>query len=252
MTLGEKLTKLRKENHYTQEQLAELLGVSRQSVSKWESDASYPETDKLIKIGELYDCSMDYLLKNQIDDKKQNFSVASFNLKSIYYERKSTKTFRGYPLWHINIGLGRTAKGIIAVGFFAKGILSAGILSFGALSFGLLSIGLIAFGTLAAGLVAAGSIALGLIAFGALCIGVLSVGAFSIGEISVGALAIGNYFAIGDNAKAAIAIGASECTGTLYEANFITADNRQEIIALMDQTVPFLLSWIKDIIKAFI
>ncbi len=62
MTLGNKLAKLRKENNYTQEQLANVLGVSRQAISKWESDATYPETDKLIHIGKLFHCSMDYLL----------------------------------------------------------------------------------------------------------------------------------------------------------------------------------------------
>ena len=41
MTLGEKLSKLRKEYNYTQEQLADILGVSRQSISKWESDIAY-------------------------------------------------------------------------------------------------------------------------------------------------------------------------------------------------------------------
>ena len=51
MTFGEKLSKLRRDAGYTQEQLAELLGVSRQSVSKWESDIAYPETDKLVKKG---------------------------------------------------------------------------------------------------------------------------------------------------------------------------------------------------------
>lgn len=69
MTLGEKLSKLRKENNYTQEQLADLLGVSRQSVSKWESDIAYPETEKLIELGKLFDCSMDYLLKEEITEK---------------------------------------------------------------------------------------------------------------------------------------------------------------------------------------
>ena len=49
MTLGEKLSKLRKEYNYTQEQLADILGVSRQSISKWESDIAFPETDKLVK-----------------------------------------------------------------------------------------------------------------------------------------------------------------------------------------------------------
>ena len=53
MTLGEKLSKLRKENNYTQEQLADILGISRQSISKWESDIAYPETDKLIELGKM-------------------------------------------------------------------------------------------------------------------------------------------------------------------------------------------------------
>lgn len=69
MTLGEKISKSRKENNYTQEQLADILGVSRQSVSKWESDIAYPETEKLIELGKLFDCSMDYLLKENITEK---------------------------------------------------------------------------------------------------------------------------------------------------------------------------------------
>ena len=69
MTLCEKLSKLRKEYNYTQEQLADILGVSRQSISKWESDIAYPETDKLIELGKLFDCSMDYLLKEDVIEK---------------------------------------------------------------------------------------------------------------------------------------------------------------------------------------
>ena len=42
MTLGEKITRQRRELNYTQEQLADILGVSRQSISKWESDIAYP------------------------------------------------------------------------------------------------------------------------------------------------------------------------------------------------------------------
>ena len=45
MNFGDKLSKLRKNKNYTQEELAELLGVSRQSISKWESNIAYPETD---------------------------------------------------------------------------------------------------------------------------------------------------------------------------------------------------------------
>ena len=69
MTLGEKLSKLRKEYNYTQEQLAEILGVSRQSISKWESDIAYPETEKLIELGKLFECSMDYLLKDEVTER---------------------------------------------------------------------------------------------------------------------------------------------------------------------------------------
>lgn len=69
MTLGEKIVKQRKELNYTQEQLADILGVSRQSISKWESDIAYPETEKLIELGKLFDCSMDYLLKEEVIEK---------------------------------------------------------------------------------------------------------------------------------------------------------------------------------------
>lgn len=69
MTLGEKIAKQRKELNYTQEQLASILSVSRQSISKWESDIAYPETDKLIELGKLFDCSMDYLLKEEVLEK---------------------------------------------------------------------------------------------------------------------------------------------------------------------------------------
>ena len=81
MTLGEKLAKLRKEYNYTQEQLAEILSVSRQSISKWELDLAFPETEKLIEIGKLYECSMDYLLKDEIEEKQPDLSL-SFSRKA--------------------------------------------------------------------------------------------------------------------------------------------------------------------------
>lgn len=62
MTTGEKLAACRKEKNWTQEQLAEMLDVSRQSVSRWEMDAAFPETEKLIRLSRLFDCSIDYLL----------------------------------------------------------------------------------------------------------------------------------------------------------------------------------------------
>lgn len=70
MTTGEKLTILRKEKNITQEQLAEILDVSRQSVSKWETDASFPETDKLIQLSRLFACSIDFLLSTDSYEKE--------------------------------------------------------------------------------------------------------------------------------------------------------------------------------------
>ena len=66
MTTGEKLAVLRKEKGITQEALSEMLNVSRQSVSRWELDVAFPETDKLIKLSKLFECSIDFLLNENI------------------------------------------------------------------------------------------------------------------------------------------------------------------------------------------
>lgn len=76
MTVGEKITKLRKEQNLTQEQFAEILKVSRQSVSKWERDDAYPDTEKLIRISKLFDCSLDYLLKDELEQMDVNLASA--------------------------------------------------------------------------------------------------------------------------------------------------------------------------------
>ena len=64
MTISEKISNLRKEKGLSQEAFAEALGVSRQSVSKWESGSALPDTDKIIAMSELFGVSTDYLLKN--------------------------------------------------------------------------------------------------------------------------------------------------------------------------------------------
>lgn len=62
MNMAEKLTTLRKEKGLTQMELAEVLDVSRQAVSKWELGTALPGTDKLKAIADLYGVSVDYLL----------------------------------------------------------------------------------------------------------------------------------------------------------------------------------------------
>lgn len=66
MSLAEKIMTLRKAQHWSQEDLADQLGISRQSVSKWESEASVPELDKIVRMSELFGVSTDYLLKEDI------------------------------------------------------------------------------------------------------------------------------------------------------------------------------------------
>ena len=75
LTFGERIIKLRKINHITQEQLADHLGVSRQALFKWESNKSYPEIDKLIGLSKVFDCSVDYLLRNKEVVKEPNIAV---------------------------------------------------------------------------------------------------------------------------------------------------------------------------------
>lgn len=70
MEFGEKLQNLRKASNLNQEQLADMLNVSRQSVSKWESGATYPEMDKLIAMAKIFNCSMDDLVNNEVKGKE--------------------------------------------------------------------------------------------------------------------------------------------------------------------------------------
>lgn len=264
MTFGEKLYKLRKENNYTQEQLAEILGVSRQSISKWESDIAYPETDKLIKMGKLFDSSLDYLLNNDVTEK-QHIELKGTEEKLLhifkkhFHERKSEKTVFGMPLYHIGrnahgfFAVGFRARGIFSIGLISKGIFSFGMLSLGIFSLGLLSLGLIAVGTLALGLLAVGSVALGLFAIGSIGIGLISLGALSIGYFSEGALAIGKYIAVGDHANALIAIGRSFSEGSLYQYIGTKESVDTALISeLLDANVPSWLNWAKTIFKFLI
>ena len=69
MILAEKIIKLRKQQGWSQEDLAMHMGVSRQSVSKWESMASIPDIDKIVKLSELFGVSTDYLLKDEVEDE---------------------------------------------------------------------------------------------------------------------------------------------------------------------------------------
>jgi len=80
MTTGQRLTQLRKQHNYTQEQLGELLDVSRQSISKWESDLAFPETQKIIELSKLYGCTIDYLLSHTTKAPESNTTKPQFEM----------------------------------------------------------------------------------------------------------------------------------------------------------------------------
>ena len=63
MTLGENIVRLRTQKNWSQGDLADALDISRQSVSKWETDASIPELDKLLKLSELFGVTLDELVR---------------------------------------------------------------------------------------------------------------------------------------------------------------------------------------------
>ncbi len=69
MNLAQTIMKLRKQNGWSQEDLAERLDVSRQSVSKWESAQSVPDLSKVVKLSEVFNVSTDYLIKDDNWDK---------------------------------------------------------------------------------------------------------------------------------------------------------------------------------------
>lgn len=83
-SVGERLLALRNKNGLTQEDLAERLDVSRQSISKWELNKTLPDVEKLIQLSEIYQVSMDFLIKG----KEENSDREIQNIKMEKQERK--------------------------------------------------------------------------------------------------------------------------------------------------------------------
>ena len=131
----QRLYRLRKERGISQEELADIVGVSRQAVQKWESGASQPNMDNLVAISTYFGVTLDYLLKGTqpppAGDPPQTQTV--YVPMGWHYEYKSRRTLLGLPLVHVNLGRYgiRWARGIIAVGNVATGGLAIGGLSAG-------------------------------------------------------------------------------------------------------------------------
>ena len=79
MILADKIINERKKNGWSQEELSEMLDVSRQSVSKWEGAQSVPDLQKILKMAEIFGVSTDYLLKDEIEPDTEIVAVGSTN-----------------------------------------------------------------------------------------------------------------------------------------------------------------------------
>lgn len=275
MTTGEKITQERNKLNLTQQQFADEMGVTRQAVSRWEGDVSFPETDKLIKMSEMFGCSIDYLVKynsngkegEQPSEKEERGNTDRRGPQSYFiplkwsFEYKSEKTVFGMPLVHVNIGLGKVASGFFSVGLVSKGVFSAGLLSMGLFSFGLLSIGLLSFGAfslggislgaIALGLLALGGIALGLIAFGGLALGLFSCGGCSTGLFAAGGYADGYFVAVGDYAKGQIAFGQTTIIGSKLSVSKETFAEQREAAWKLMEDMPAIWQGFVKCIKSF-
>lgn len=76
MTFGEKLYRLRKEKGWTQERLAEQIGVSRQALSKWESGSAVPDAVNILRLSKLFAVSADYLLDDAFESSDATWPAA--------------------------------------------------------------------------------------------------------------------------------------------------------------------------------
>ncbi|WP_065204549.1 helix-turn-helix domain-containing protein [Shewanella woodyi] len=87
MILAEKIIRLRKQLGWSQEELAEKMAISRQSVSKWESANSIPDLNKIIKLADIFEVSTDFLLKDEYEANSYNDEPKPSNLNQVSLEQ---------------------------------------------------------------------------------------------------------------------------------------------------------------------
>ncbi|WP_457792195.1 helix-turn-helix domain-containing protein [Anaeromassilibacillus sp. SJQ-5] len=238
---------LRREKGLSQEELAAMVGASRQALSKWEAGQSRPELDKLLALSDIFSVTMDSLVRPG-GPEPQPDPPASPSLGWWYHgpviEYKSARTLRGLPLVHINLGPGkRRARGVLAIGNVATGLVSVGFVARGGLSLGILSLGVLSIGPLA----------VGLLAVGALALGVASVGAVAIGLFAVGGCAVASHVAIGDVARGHVAVG-RDVRGAFTLADPAFSSRRtltaEQVHRLIRSAYPQLWDWLVGLLTA--
>ena len=164
--------------------------------------------------------------------QEEKNGVFTFDLNSLHFEYKSKAHWGKLPLVHINIGIGRVAKGVFALGLVSTGLVSVGVLSFGLLAFGSICLGLLAFG----------GAALGIIALGGLAIGLFSMGGGAIGLFACGGYALGAFVAVGDVAVGGIAFGDTSAHGSALSVLISEYEGMKEVIAQKFEEIPKIWS----------
>ncbi len=274
MTTGQKILECRKRARLTQEELAEKLGVTRQAVSRWEQDVTFPETESVLKMCKLFHVSADALLfgaeGGPADEARSGDASPSEEPhaetaaeptaapaaaedgwgktwgvidhgRSFRFEYISKRRVFGMPLVHINLGACR-AHGFFSIGIFSAGIFSLGIFSMGVVSAGVFALGLLAFGSFALGGLAFAGVALGLFAFGGVAVGLAAFGGLAVGQIAIGGAAVGQ-FAVGDWAHGWLAVGVSRASGT---HTFLLTDGLEALSAFLDENVA---PWLGSVVR---
>ena len=95
MTLGQKITELRKSQGLTQERLSEKIGVSRQTIANWEADSTNPDINQAKAIAELFQVSLDDLLSVEVDvEAKEEGSVLSSLIGRVCFLDAETSDYR--------------------------------------------------------------------------------------------------------------------------------------------------------------
>ena len=222
MTFSEKLMDLRRKAGLSQEQLADRLGVTRQSVSKWESGTAMPELVKLISLSDIFGVSVDYLVKDYLEElesagggddlsaqqavrlEKKVDELTNYVKGRVYRFDSKTRIF-GLPLVSIRFGFVRNGK--LSMDNVARGIIAIGNAAIGVVAIGIVGVGLFTFGVVGLGLLSLGIVAAGLGAFGVMALGYLALGVSAVGVYAGGVAAIAAKIAAAVSAVAPTAIG---------------------------------------------
>ena len=106
MKIGEKIAHLRTVAGISQEQFAERIDVSRQSVSKWEMDQALPQIDKVLQICEIFDVSTDELLRDKIELKKTSASKGNKYFGTDGFRGESNLTLTSMQAYKVGRFLG--------------------------------------------------------------------------------------------------------------------------------------------------